>query len=38
VNGVDLVFARVSEKKPLRLTGSKTLGDGIALLTYEPAS
>jgi dihydrofolate reductase len=32
------LFGDVSEKKPLRLTGSKTLGDGIALLTYEPAS
>ena len=32
------LFGQVSEKKPLRLTGSKTLGDGIALLTYEPAA
>jgi dihydrofolate reductase len=32
------LFGEVSEKKPLRLTGSKTLGDGIALLTYEPAA
>jgi dihydrofolate reductase len=31
------LFGDVSEKKPLRLTGSRTLGDGIALLTYEPA-
>ena len=31
------LFGEVSEKKPLRLTSSKTLGDGIALLTYEPA-
>ena len=31
------LFGDVSEKKSLRLTGSKTLGDGIALLTYEPA-
>ena len=31
------LFGDVSAKKPLRLTGSKTLGDGIALLTYEPA-
>ena len=29
------LFGDVSEKKPLRLTDSKTLGDGIALLTYE---
>jgi dihydrofolate reductase len=32
------LFGEVSEKKPLRLTDSKTLGDGIALLTYEPAA
>jgi dihydrofolate reductase len=31
------LFGDVSEKKPLHLTGSKTLGDGVALLTYEPA-
>jgi dihydrofolate reductase len=31
------LFGDVSAKKPLRLTASKTLGDGIALLTYEPA-
>jgi dihydrofolate reductase len=30
------LFGEVSAKKPLRLTASKTLGDGIALLTYEP--
>jgi dihydrofolate reductase len=32
------LFGEVSEKKPLRLTDSRTLGDGIALLTYEPAA
>jgi len=32
------LFADVSDKKSLRLTGSRTLGDGIALLTYEPAT
>jgi dihydrofolate reductase len=32
------LFGDVSEKKPLRLAESKTLGDGIALLTYEPAA
>jgi dihydrofolate reductase len=32
------LFGDVSEKKPLRLADSKTLGDGIALLTYEPAA
>jgi dihydrofolate reductase len=31
------LFGDVSEKKPLRLVDSKTLGDGIALLTYQPA-
>jgi len=30
------LFGEVSAKKPLRLVGSRTLGDGIALLTYEP--
>src|SRR5436309_7082833 len=32
------LFGDLSGKKPLRLTESKTLGDGIALLTYEPAA
>jgi dihydrofolate reductase len=32
------LFGDVSEKKPLRLADSKTLGDGIALLTYERPS
>jgi dihydrofolate reductase len=32
------LFGDVSEKKPLRLTDSGTLGDGIALLTYVPAA
>jgi dihydrofolate reductase len=32
------LFGDGSEKKPLRLADSKTLGDGIALLTYEPAA
>jgi dihydrofolate reductase len=31
------LFGGVSEKKPLSLVDSKILGDGIALLTYEPA-
>ena len=30
------LFGDVTEKKQLRLVGSQTLGDGIALLTYEP--
>ena len=32
------LFGDASEKKPLRLADSKILGDGIALLTYEPAA
>lgn len=32
------LFGDVSEKKPLQLVGSKTLGAGIALLTYEPTA
>jgi dihydrofolate reductase len=32
------LFGEVNEKKPLRLVGSRTLGDGIALLTYEVAA
>jgi dihydrofolate reductase len=32
------LFGEASEKKKLRLTGSRTVGDGIALLTYEPAA
>jgi len=31
------LFGDVTEKKPLNLVDSKTLGAGIALLTYEPA-
>jgi dihydrofolate reductase len=32
------LFATADEKKPLRLTDSRALGEGIALLTYEPAA
>ena len=32
------LFGDVTEKKPLNLISSKTLGAGIALLTYEPAA
>jgi dihydrofolate reductase len=32
------LFGEVSAKKPLRLVGSRELGDGIALLTYEPTA
>ena len=31
------LFGEASGKKRLRLTDSKTVGDGIAILTYEPA-
>jgi dihydrofolate reductase len=31
------LFGEVDEKKKLRLSGSRILGEGIALLTYEPA-
>ena len=32
-----LLFGERPDKKPLKLVGSKTVGAGIALLTYEPA-
>ncbi len=32
------LFGDVSEKKPLQRVGSRELGDGIALLTYEPTT
>jgi dihydrofolate reductase len=32
------LFGDVIEKKPLQLTDSKTVGAGVALLTYEPAA
>jgi dihydrofolate reductase len=32
------LFGDVSAKKPLRLAGSKVVGDGVAILTYEPAA
>jgi dihydrofolate reductase len=32
------LFGDVSEKKPLRLTDSRTMGEGVTLLTYEPAA
>jgi dihydrofolate reductase len=31
------VFGETSDKKPLRLTDSKTVGDGVAILIYKPA-
>jgi dihydrofolate reductase len=30
------LFGDMSDKKPLRLTDSKTVGDGVAILIYEP--
>ncbi len=32
------LFGETADKVSLKLADSKTLGDGIALLTYEPAS
>jgi dihydrofolate reductase len=31
------LFGASAEKKPLRLTDSKVVGDGVAILTYRPA-
>src|SRR5436853_4448875 len=31
------LFGETSDKKPLRLTDSRMVGDGVAILTYEPA-
>jgi len=31
------LFGETEDKKPLRLTDAKTVGDGISILTYEPA-
>jgi dihydrofolate reductase len=31
------LFGDTSDKKPLRLADSKTVGDGVAILTYHPA-
>ncbi len=31
------LFGETSDKKPLRLVNSKTVGDGIAILIYQPA-
>ena len=30
------LFGETSDKKPMRLLDTQTLGDGIAILTYEP--
>jgi dihydrofolate reductase len=31
------LFGETSDKKPLRLTESKTVGDGVSILIYQPA-
>ena len=31
------LFGETSDKKPLRLVDSKVVGDGVTILTYEPA-
>ncbi len=31
------LFGETSDKRPLRLSDSKIVGDGVAILTYEPA-
>lgn len=31
------LFGEISDKKPMRLIDTRTIGDGLALLTYEPA-
>ena len=32
------LFGETSDKKPLRLTDSKTVGDGVSILIYQPAA
>ena len=32
------LFGETSDKKPLRLTDSKTVGDGVSILIYERAA
>jgi dihydrofolate reductase len=32
------IFSETSDKKPLRLVDSKTVGDGVAILIYQPAA
>ena len=31
------LFGDTSDKKPLQLVDSKIVGDGVAILTYQPA-
>jgi len=30
------LFGETSDKKPMRLVDTKTVGDGVSILTYEP--
>jgi dihydrofolate reductase len=32
------IFGETSDKKPLRLVDSKTVGDGVTILAYQPAT
>jgi dihydrofolate reductase len=32
------LFGDTSDKKPMRLTGSRVVGDGVSILIYEPAA
>jgi hypothetical protein len=32
------IFGETSDKKKLRLVDSKVVGDGVAILVYEPAA
>ena len=34
----ELLFGKTSDKKPMRLVSARTIGDGIALLTYRPSA
>ena len=38
LGGGKRLFGETSDKKPLRLVDSKVVGDGVAILIYEPAS
>jgi hypothetical protein len=31
------LFGEASDKKPFRLVDSRTVGDGVAIMIYEPA-
>jgi dihydrofolate reductase len=38
LGGGKRLFSETSDKKPLRLVDSKIVGDGVAILTYRPAT